>query len=261
MSPYTARRLALPCALAGALACGFDTGNVAAQTVPVPFSETVGAGGSQADTTLEPAPTAAPGLAAVPEKLPANANTGPITRPQVRVGDEWIYRRGQGSTRVVIRQCVTQVTEEGISLQTAAAGSIETSTTVYDRQWGLRASGYNTYTPALSYYAFPLYPGKRWGIESMVDNFGAGQASKMAGEGVAAGFELIDTQAGQFVALKVLIDIETSDPGDAARRVKVRETHWYVRDMLRAVRVESATQIGTDAQQQETVELLRYKLE
>ena len=70
-----------------------------------------------------------------------------------------------------------------------------------------------------------------------------------------------DTQAGQFVALKVLIDIETSDPGDAARRVKVRETHWYVRDMLRAVRVESATQIGTDAQQQETVELLRYKLE
>ncbi len=249
------------CALVCVLAGGFGAGGAAAQTSPASSHETVGTSGSQTDATPEPAPTAAPGAATIPEKLPANANTGPITRPQVRVGDEWIYRRGQGNTRVLIRQRVTQVSEDSMSLMTEAAGSTDTSTAVYDRQWGLRASGFNTYGPALAYYVFPLYPGKRWRIESTVDNFGAGQASKIAGEGVAAGFELVDTQAGQFVALKVLIELDTSDPGDAAHRVKVRETHWYARDMLRAVRVESATQIGTDAPQQETVELLRYKLE
>lgn len=249
------------CALVSVLVCSFGADSTLAQTAPTPSAKTVGVSESQADTAPEPAPTADPGAAAIPEKLPANANTGPVTRPQVRVGDEWIYRRGQGGTRALIRQRVTQVTEEGISLQTEAAGSIDASTAVYDRQWGLRASGFNTYTPALNYYAFPLYPGKRWRIESTVDNFGAGQASRIAGEGVAAGFELVDTQAGQFVALKVLIELDTSDPGDAARRVKVRETHWYARDILRAVRVESATQIGTEAPQRETVELLRFKLE
>ena len=196
-----------------------------------------------------------------PEKLPAGANTGPVTRPQVRVGDEWIYRRGQGATRVLIRQRVTQVNEQGISLMTDTAGSTDTSTAVYDREWGLRASGFNTYAPALAYYAFPLYPGKRWGIDSTVDNFGAGQASKITGEGVAAGFEIVDTQAGRFVTLKVQITVETSDPGDAARRVKVRETHWYSRDILRAVKVESMTQFAHEAPRQETVELLRYRIE
>ena len=225
-----------------------------------PFSETLGAGGSQADTTPTVAATEAPGPAVL-EKLPVGANIGPVTRPQVRVGDEWIYRRGQGATRVLIRQRVTQVSEEGISLMTDAAGSTDTSTAVYDREWGLRASGFNTYAPALAYYAFPLYPGKRWGIDSTVDNFGAGQASKLAGEGVAAGFEIVDTQAGRFVALKVQITIETTDPGDAARRVRVRETHWYSRDILRAVKVESVTQIANEAPRQETVELLRYRIE
>ena len=193
--------------------------------------------------------------------MPTSANTSPVTRPQVRVGDEWIYRRGQGATRVLIRQRVTQVTEESISLITEAAGSTDTSTAVYDRSWGLRASGYNTYAPALAYYVFPLYPGKRWGIDSTVDNFGAGQASKMTGEGVAAGFEIVDTQAGRFVALKLQITIETSDPGDAAHRVRVRETHWYARDILRAVKVESVTQIANQAARQETVELLRYRID
>ena len=122
------------------------------------------------------------------------------------------------------------------------------------------ASGYNSYVPALAYYTFPLYPGKRWRIDSAVSNFGAGQTGRITGEGVATGFEEVDTAAGRFFALKVVAEFETGDPGDASYRVKVRETHWYAREMLRAVKVESVTQAGTSAPRQETIELVRFQL-
>ena len=204
---------------------------------------------------------------------PPNArDLGPITRPLVRVGDEWIYRRvigsssgatsGTGGTGSgLLRQRVTHVNFDGISLITELATSPDTTTAVYNREWGLLGSGFNTYAPALAYYAFPLYPGKRWRIDSAVSNFGAGQTGRIEGEGMAVGFEEVDTAAGKFIALKVTATFETGDPGDAAYRVKVRETHWYARDVLRTVRVESETQAGNDAPRRETIELVKFRIE
>lgn len=179
----------------------------------------------------------------------------------MREGDEWIYRRASGTASVLLRQRVTLVNFDGISLLTEMAGSPDTSTAVYNREWGLLGSGYNTYMPALAYYAFPLYPGKRWRIDSSVSNFGAGQTGRIEGEGMATGFEEVETVAGRFFALKVVAEFETGDPGDAAYRVKVRETHWYAREMLRAVKVESVTQAGNQGPRQETIELVSFHLE
>ena len=210
-----------------------------------------------------PAPAPAPTSTSAPAAPAATLgnSTDPITRPLVRKGDEWIYRRIAGGDGVLLRQRVTDLNEVGISVITEVAGSPDSTTAVYDRQWGLLGSGYNTYLPALAYYAFPLYPGKRWRIDSDVSNFGAGQASRIEGEGVATGFERVDTPAGAFLALKVVVELDTADPGDAARKVRVRETHWYAREILRPVRVESLTQVANEAPRQETIELLRFVLE
>ena len=216
--------------------------------------------------------TGSTGSAGNTRVAPPNArDLGPITRPLVRVGDEWIYRRVIGSTSSsgntsgtasgLLRQRVTNVNFDGISLITELATSPDTTTAVYNREWGLLGSGFNTYAPALAYYAFPLYPGKRWRIDSAVSNFGAGQTGRIEGEGVAEGFEEVDTAAGRFIALKVTATFETGDPGDPAYRVKVRETHWYARDVLRTVRVESETQAGNDAPRRETIELVTFKIE
>ncbi len=228
-------------------------------------AKTVGASGSQADSALKSAPGAAPAAPADSTAAPAaargSANAGPITRPLVREGDGWLYRRQSGSTTVLMRQRVTALTEDGISLITEVAGSVDTATAVYDRQWGLLGSGYNTYTPALAYYAFPLYPGKRWRIDSRVNNFGADQSSRIEGEGSAAGFEEVETPAGRFFAMKVIVELDTIDPGDAARTLRVRETHWYAREILRPVKVESVTQVAEEAPRQETIELVRFRLD
>jgi hypothetical protein len=189
------------------------------------------------------------------------ADTGPITRPDVREGDQWIYRRtGDGAPRA-LRQTVTRLLALGISLLTEVSDSADTSVTVYDRGWGLVGSGFNDYRPALAYYSFPLYAGKRWGIDSEVSNFGAGQSGRMRGEGRALEWEEVDVPAGRFTALKVEVKIEGADPGDAARTLAVEETHWYVREVQRPVRVISRARVGAEASRAETIELVSYRLE
>lgn len=214
-----------------------------------------------ADPAADTSRIANPGPSPARATPPSARDLGPITRPLVRVGDEWIYRRVSGASSALLRQRVTQVDFDSISLITELTSSLDTTTAVYNREWALLGSGYNTYAPALAYYAFPLYPGKRWRIDSAVSNFGAGQTGRIEGEGVAAGFEEVDTAAGKFIALKVTTSFETSDPGDAAYRVKVRETHWYARDVLRTVKVESETQAGNDPPRRETIELVKFKID
>ena len=187
-------------------------------------------------------------------------NTAPIPRPDVRQDDEWRYRRSAGPSSNVLDQKVVQLTEAGISLRTQVRGSIDSSTTVHDRQWGLLGSGYNDYLPALGYYAFPLYQGKRWRIDSQVSNFGAGQRVRIQGEGEAVGFEEVKVPAGVFWALRVQIELETVDPGDATRTVKVKEVHWYAREAMRPVKVEAMIDAAGAPPRMETTELLDFKL-
>jgi hypothetical protein len=206
-------------------------------------------------------PEAPPPPRASSQPLDPRADTGPIVRPPVAEGDQWIYRHANGKSSVVIRQRIEKVSEDRVALLTEQIGSPDTTTALYDREWGLVASGYNEYRPALRYYAFPLYAGKRWGIDSEVSNFGAGQASRVKGEAHAAGWENVDVAAGKYLALRIEIDVETADPGDAARRIRVRETHWYARTVMRPVKVESHSIVADQAPTNDTVELVRYRMQ
>lgn len=188
-------------------------------------------------------------------------DTSLLRRPAVLSGDQWMYRRGSGPASRAVRQTVVNVSEQGISLKTEESGSQDSSTTIHDREWGLLGSGYNDYRPALAYYSFPLYPGKRWGIDSRVSNFGADQSGRMKGEGRALDWEVVDVPAGRFLSLKIEVVIETADPGDPKRIVTVRENHWYAREVLRPVKVESETTIAGEAASRETIELLSYSIE
>lgn len=200
-------------------------------------------------------------LAQAPLTIDPRVDTGVVTRPAVEIGDEWLYRRSNGRSSHVVRQSVTAVNDQGISLKTQQERSDESSIAVHDREWGLLGSGFNDYRPALAYYSFPLYPGKRWGIDSNVSNFGAGQSGRMKGEGRVAGWEEVVVPAGRFLALRIEISIETADPGDSARVLTVKESHWYARAAMRPVKVESETSIAGAASRSELVELLSYRLE
>jgi len=219
--------------------------------------------GSVAGQGLEGAPPVQP-----PNKPPARPrpidpaiDTGLLMRPDVQTGDEWIYRRSSGRSSRVMRQTITGVNEKGMTLKTEDIGSQDSSVAVHDRDWGLMGSGFNDYSPALAYYSFPLYVGKRWGVDSGVSNFGAGQQGRMKGEGRALGWETVEVPAGRFLAMKVELKIETADPGDPQRTLVVREQHWYSRVTMRPVRVESEATIAGEAPRVETIELVSYKIE
>ena len=244
----------------GAVPVG-ETGPAVEASKPVanqPASPLVSAPAPAPGTTPTPGTAPTPGASAAPG---ARADTSLLTRPPVREGDEWIYRRFSGAGSVLLRQRIAAVSEAGISLRTEQSGSIEISTAVYNREWGLLGSGYNDYLPALGYYAFSLYPGKRWRIDSQVSNFGAGQKSRVSGEGAALAFEDITVAAGRFTALKILIELEITDPGDTERVVRTRETHWYAREVMRPVKVESMTQLASETARIETIELVSFRLE
>ena len=241
----------------GVLACVIGPAVFAqAPAVPVPQLQSSPAvnAGSPAEAKAAPPDTGG-------SREDPRTDTGPVPRPQVQTGDEWIYRRSSARLVSVVQQAVVQVTADGISLRAQQPGSPDSSVAVYDRHWGLLASGYNDYRPALAYYSFPLYVGKRWGIDSAVGNFGAGQSGRMKGEGRALGWETVEVPAGKFLAMKVEVTIATADPGDANRRLAVRETHWNARTVLRPVRVISETTVADEAPQVETVELLAYRIE
>lgn len=194
-------------------------------------------------------------------RVDPRTDTGLVPRPAVQSGDEWIYRRGTGREGHVVHQSISAINEKGISLKTEVPGSGESAVTVYDREWRLLGSGFNDYSPALAYYAFPLYPGKRWGIDSQVSNFGAGQSGRMQGEGRAIRWEEVQVPAGRFLTLKIEISIDAADPGDPARVFTVRETHWYSRLVLRPVKVISETVATGAAGRSEIVELVSYRVE
>ena len=99
------------------------------------------------------------------------------------------------------------------------------------------------------------------GIDSAVSNFGAGQSGRIRGEGMAIGWEEVVVPAGRFAALRVEVTLETSDPGDAARVVRVREVHWLAAQALRAVRVQSEVEVAGEDVRRETVELMSFRIE
>ena len=196
-----------------------------------------------------------------PREIDPAIDTGLLMRPAVQTGDEWIYRRSSGRSSRVMRQTLTGVNDKGMTLKTEDIGSQDSSVAVHDRDWGLLGSGFNDYNPALAYYSFPLYAGKRWGIDSSVSNFGAGQSGRMKGEGRALGWETVEVPAGRFLAMKIEVRIETADPGDPQRTLLVREQHWYSRVTMRPVRVESEAVIAGEAPRSETIELVSYKID
>jgi len=220
------------------------------------------AGAGAVGQGLEGAPPVRPPVKpAPPRQIDPAIDTGLLLRPAVQTGDEWVYRRSTGRSSRVMRQTITGVNEKGMTLKTEDIGSADSSVAVHDRDWGLLGSGFNDYSPALAYYSFPLYPGKRWGVDSSVSNFGAGLSGRMKGEGRALGWETVEAPAGRFLAMKIELLIETADPGDPQRTLVVRERHWYSRVAMRPVRVESEATIAGEAPRSETVELLSFRIE
>ena len=154
----------------------------------------------------------------------------PAGRPQVRVGDTWVYRQTslitQKSAEFSYR--VVEVTADRI--RTASEGYGES----YTPDWNLiESSAGMKIVPHEGYFDFPLEPGRSWPFR--FERLLAKTRTTWEGAVRVQGWETIEVPAGSFRALRIDID---GGFGNAppARRSRLQQSYWWSPEVRRWVR-------------------------
>ena len=213
---------------------------------------------------IEVAPLAAP--IAAPAQPPASpltvpSDSGLIARPTLQVGDAWAYRRViPGEPTTLLEQEVTKVSKESIALKSNLRGSNDATIVLYTPEWNLIATSNNSFDPALIHYAYSLYRGKKWRNVVQIRGAEDGQNGTLLVTGEAAAWEEIEVPAGRFRALRIEITLEAPNPELRDKQLRIRETHWLVKEVQRPVKLVIETSVPGQPMRIETVDLMAYRL-
>jgi hypothetical protein len=163
-------------------------------------------------------------LAAAPDET--------ISRPQVRVGDAWMYRQTSLITQKAgkFSYRVTEVTADRIKL--ASEGYTES----YTPDWNLLESSAGIkVSPHEGYFDFPLEPGKIYPFKS--ERTVAKSRNTWEGTVTVQGWETIEVPAGIYRALRV--DVSGSfGNGPVSRRAELQQSYWWSAEVRRWVRYD-----------------------
>jgi hypothetical protein len=203
---------------------------------------------------------------------PAVTTSGPVGRPDVRVGDRWKYRITDTYTKLTefVSIEVTSVTEGRIHTRSSrsaldaptssAAGSL---VEIWDRDWNQIRAGDIEFTPFYPALKFPLEPGTQW--SGIVQWYGGSGILKHQLTAQAAAWERVVVPAGSFDAIRIVVHGSISETGTLnyyAQSGTLSGTIWYAPLVGRIVRKEfvhrdnSPTALGNLA---ERWDLLEYK--
>lgn len=178
----------------------------------------------------------------------ATAHAQDASRPDVKAGDTWVYRRTDfmDNHKSVLKLQVTFANEKVIHVvQVNQAGEKEVDSTA-TAEWNTVTSARDgVFTPDSGLLHFPLHPGARWKSSYTVkfprQDFDAHHDRWVT----VVGWEEVQVPAGRFHALKVVSEgsVQRSDrprPGD------VSETVWYAPEVRRFVKwvFESRNRMG-----------------
>ena len=201
---------------------------------------------------------------------PAATHSGPIERPDVRVGDWWKYRVTDGYTKLTqsISIEVTGVTESRIHTRrsvldaqgpAAAGGRVE----IWDRDWNQIMAGDTEFTPFYPALKFPLEPGTQWaGIVRWYSGSGTLRHQLTA---QAAAWERVAVPAGSFETIRIAVRGTISETGSLnyyAQSGSITGVIWYAPRVGQIVKKElvhrddTPVALGALAEQWE---LLEYK--
>jgi hypothetical protein len=171
---------------------------------------------------------------------PGRAEDGAdVSRPDVRPGDRWTYRRvDYDSVRTPrrIEQRVTFANDHVILLVQKNRRGEETDVTM-TAEWNLVSSGNGgVYYPHSANLRFPLRPGDSWRASYEVKFPRRGAYDVKHDRAVkVAGWEDVEVPAGRFRALKVMSE-GSFERLDRSLAGSVSETVWYVPQVKRYVK-------------------------
>ena len=203
-------------------------------------------------------------VAAVLVLLPLAA-AAQVPRPDVKVGDTWIYRRmdydanrprGIYTMRVVFAQ-------RGVIQVVSRSGMSEEVDTTYTADWNAVTVPGRVFNPHTGWFKFPLHAGATYkaSYEAILPQRGI--HSRNEREVKVVGWEEIVVPAGKFRALKILSDGHYQRMDNSFASGRSRNVIWYVPEIKRWAKItlESRPVAGGGAGEHFGEELLSYDLQ
>lgn len=162
------------------------------------------------------------------------ADHAPVPLPAPAVGDSWTYQYTdvwKGAKGNVNRIEVAAIDAAGVhvDIKRAASGAL-LSTQLFDAGMNPVDRGSMHFAPAFARYAFPLAPGKEWSADATGDNPKVGKHWRYRVKGKVLDWEKIRVPAGEFDALKLVVDAyyNGEEVGSNGGSGHLTETIWFV---------------------------------
>jgi hypothetical protein len=168
----------------------------------------------------------------------------PVTAPAPAVGDSWtsqytdVWKGAKGN---INRMEVTSVDDAGIhvDIKRAASGALLTKQ-LFSAEMNPVERGNMHFAPSFARFQFPLEPGKEWSSDIVGDNPKAGKHWRYRIKGKVLNWEKVKVPAGEFDALKVVVDAlyngeETNSNGGSGH---LTETIWFVPELNNFVKLD-----------------------
>jgi hypothetical protein len=167
-----------------------------------------------------------------------------VPAPAPAVGDSWTYQYTdvwKGAKGNINRIEVSAIDDAGIhvDIRRAASGALLT-TQLFSAEMNPIDRGSMHFAPSFARYAFPLAPGKEWTSNATGDNPKAGKHWRYRVQGKVLNWEKIKVAAGEFEALKIVVDAlyngeETGSNGGSGH---LTETIWFVPELNNFVKLD-----------------------
>lgn len=167
----------------------------------------------------------------------------PAPPPTPAVGDSWTYQYSdvrKGVKGNLNRIEVTSIDNAGVHVDVRRAdGGAPPTQQLFSSEMNPIDRGAMHFAPSFARFAFPLAPGKEWQSDVVGDNQKLGKQLRYTIKGKVLDWEKIKVPAGEFDALKVVVDAAYRDAGvDNDGNGKLTETIWFVPEINNFVKLD-----------------------
>ncbi|WP_432380552.1 hypothetical protein [Duganella sp. P38] len=166
----------------------------------------------------------------------------PVPAPALAVGDAWTYQYTdvwKGAKGNINRMEVAAIDAAGVhmAIKRAASGAL-ISTQLFSPDMNPIDRGGMHFAPSFARYAFPLAPGKEWTSEVIGENAKAGKQWRYQIKGKVLDWEKVRVPAGEFEALKIVVEARYGAADSGAPGGQLTETVWFVPALKHYVKLE-----------------------
>jgi hypothetical protein len=178
----------------------------------------------------------------LPCALAHAGNHDAVPAPVPAVGDSWTYQYTdvwKGAKGNINRMEVASIDEAGVhmAIKRAASGAL-ISTQLFSPEMNPIDRGGMHFAPSFARFAFPLAPGKEWNSEVVGDTSKAGKQWRYQIKGRVLDWEKVRVPAGEFEALKIVVEAHYGAADTGAAGGQLTETVWFVPALNNYVKLE-----------------------